>query len=96
MTKPLFTEKQLARIEWQYQDGLSTEEIIRLFDGKFKRPLSVALIRKYVQCGLLPRSFRVGTGSPRGSMGMYPPQVVRTIAEIKQALSAGVKMEELC
>lgn len=93
--KALFTEKQLERIEWQYRDGLSAGEVLEMFDGKFKKPLSIATFRKYVQFGLLPRSFRVSSGGPRGSLGVYPPQVVRSIAEIKMALSKGISLEEL-
>jgi DNA-binding transcriptional MerR regulator len=74
-----FTDEELAAIERQYPEGVSSDTIIGLLGSKGIK-LTEATLRKYVQQGLLPRSRRVrlADGS-RGSQGRYPSSVVRRI-----------------
>lgn len=91
----LLTETELQRIERGHPDGVTTGEIIGIFETAGS-PLSEATFRKYVQVGLLPRCRRVGQkGKHKGSQGIYPVRTVRLINEIKR-LNAGERtLEEL-
>ena len=65
-------ETEIERVERERSAGISSGEVVRLFEGKGAR-LSAATFRKYVQLGLLPRSRRVGRkGKHTGSAGLYP------------------------
>ncbi len=87
--------RALAQIEKNNPDGLSSKQILDLFDRHGER-LSEATLRKYVQLGLLPRSRRVGQkGKHRGSRGIYPVEVVRRVAEIRKAMDDGHTLESL-
>jgi hypothetical protein len=82
-----FSEDELARIEREHPEGLSSEEIVGAFSRKGVK-FTEAALRKYVQLGLLPRSVRVGLkGKHRGSQGMYPSTVVRRIQRLKAMMS---------
>ena len=73
----VFTEDELARIEQENPEGLTSERIVDLFIRKNVR-FTEASLRKYVQLGLLPRSRRVAIkDKPRGSQGVYPAMVIR-------------------
>src|SRR5262249_5137233 len=82
-----FSDDELARIEREHPEGLSSEEIVACFARKNVK-FTEATLRKYVQLGLLPRSVRVGLkGKHRGSQGMYPATVVRRIQRLKAMMS---------
>ena len=91
----LFTEYELKSIETEHPDGLSAQRIIDMFQRRGAR-VSEATFRKYVQLGLIPRSRRVGRkGKHKGSRGVYPPNTVRRINEIKILMAKGMTIEEL-
>ena len=86
---------EIARIERERASGISSGEVVRLFESKGAR-LSAATFRKYVQAGLLPRSRRVGRkGKHTGSSGLYPVAVVRRIALIKRMMAEGYTVEDI-
>lgn len=89
------TEEELQRVERDRAGGITSSEIVRLFEGRGAR-LSAATFRKYVQMGLLPRSRRVGRkGKHTGSTGLYPVSVVRRIALIKRMMAEGYTVEDI-
>lgn len=87
--------RQIAEIERENADGLSSAQILEVFSGAGAK-LSEATLRKYVQLGLLPRSRRVGQkGKHRGSRGIYPVEVIRRVDEIRRAMKEGATLEDL-
>jgi hypothetical protein len=81
-----FYDDELAIIEREHPQGLSSEEIVGYFTDRGVR-FTEATLRKYVQLGLLPRSRRVGMkGKHRGSQGMYPATVLRRIQRLKSMM----------
>ena len=83
MAEEAFSEDELAKLEREHTQGLTSEEILACF-ARTGVKFTEATLRKYVQLGLLPRSRRVGMkGRHRGSQGMYPASVVRRIQRIK-------------
>ena len=90
----VFSEDELARIEQEHPEGITSERIVDLFIRKNIR-FTEASLRKYVQLGLLPRSRRVAIkDKPRGSQGVYPATVVRRIQSLK-AMMAHRTIEEI-
>ena len=88
-------EDEIARVERERAAGISSVEVVRLFESRGAR-LSAATFRKYVQLGLLPRSRRVGRkGKHTGSSGLYPVAVVRRIALIKRMMAEGYTAEDI-
>jgi DNA-binding transcriptional MerR regulator len=86
---------EIERLEREHAAGITSGEVVRLFEGKGAR-LSAATFRKYVQMGLLPRSRRVGRkGKHTGSTGLYPVSVVRRIALIKRMMAEGYTVEDI-
>ena len=82
-----FSDDELARLEREHPQGLSSEEIVACFTRKEVK-FTEATLRKYVQLGLLPRSVRVGLkGRHRGSQGMYPVTIIRRIQRLKSMMS---------
>lgn len=93
--KPLLSEQDLVRIEKSHPNGLTSAQIIQIFQSHSIK-LSEATFRKYVQLGLLPRSRRVGAkGKHRGSKGIYPSATVRRINSIKRLMSQSFTIEEI-
>jgi DNA-binding transcriptional MerR regulator len=91
----LLTEEELAVIERDNPEGLSSAAIVDIFVSRGIK-LSEATFRKYVQLGLLPRSRRVGTkGKHKGSRGVYPAGTVRQINEIKRLMTLDFTIEEI-
>jgi hypothetical protein len=91
----ILTETEMKRLESKYSEGIASDTVVKLFQGKGLR-FSEATLRKYVQLGLLPVSKRVGIkGKHRGSSGMYPAAIVRGVVSIKAALDAGDSLEGL-
>lgn len=89
------SNRALSEIERAHPDGLSSRQILELFE-RHGEHLSEATLRKYVQLGLLPRSRRVGQkGKHRGSRGIYPVEVVRRVDEIRRAMDDGHTLESL-
>jgi DNA-binding transcriptional MerR regulator len=89
------SEEEIQRIERDRAAGITSGEIVRLFEGRGAR-LSAATFRKYVQMGLLPRSRRVGRkGKHTGSTGLYPVSVVRRIALIKRMMAEGYTVDDI-
>jgi DNA-binding transcriptional MerR regulator len=83
----VFTDDELTRIEREHAEGITSEQIVDLFNRKNLR-FTEATLRKYVQLGLLPRSRRVAiAGTQRGSQGLYPVSVVRRIQHLKSLLA---------
>lgn len=83
----VFTDDELSRIEREHGEGLTSEQIVDLFTRRNLR-FTEAILRKYVQLGLLPRSRRVAiAGAQRGSQGLYPVTVVRRIQHLKSLLA---------
>ena len=88
-------EAELLELEKRYAEGISSAEVLRLFQDRGVK-LSEGTFRKYVQLGLLPRSRRVGAkGKHKGSKGLYPVSVLRQIVAIKQMMSDGLTIEQI-
>ncbi|HEX9306087.1 MAG TPA: MerR family transcriptional regulator [Anaeromyxobacter sp.] len=86
---------EIERVERDRAAGITSGEVVRLFESKGAR-LSSSTFRKYVQAGLLPRSRRVGRkGKHTGSTGLYPVSVVRRIAAIKRMMAEGYTVEDI-
>src|SRR3954467_14891837 len=91
----LLEEEELAEIERSGPDGLTSRQIIDLFETRGIR-FSEATLRKYVQLGLVPRSVRVGRkGKHRGSCGLYPANVVRRGNMVKGMMAEDLTIEEI-
>src|SRR6266567_2548435 len=91
----LLTAADLARLESGRARGVTSREVVKLFQGRGAR-VSEATFRKYVQAGLLPRSRRVGRkGKHTGSTGLYPVSVVRRIDLIKRMLAEGLTLDDV-
>ena len=67
----LLDERELQEIERTWPNGLTSRQIVDVFETRGIR-FSEATLRKYVQLGLLPRSVRVG---PQGQA----PRLVRRL-----------------
>ncbi len=91
----LLDEREIAEIERTWPDGLTSRQIVDMFETRGVR-FSEATLRKYVQLGLLPRSVRVGRkGKHRGSCGVYPSQVVRRVNVVKGMMAEHRTIEEI-
>ncbi len=91
----VMTEKDLLHLERAHPEGLTSAQIVELFQLRDVK-LSEATFRKYVQLGLLPRSRRVGRkGKHQGSMGLYPASTVRRVSEIKKMMGESYTIEEI-
>ncbi len=91
----LIAEAEIERVERDRAAGITSGEVVRLFEARGAR-LSAATFRKYVQLGLLPRSRRVGRkGKHTGSTGLYPVSVVRRIAVIKRMMAEGYTVDDI-
>jgi len=91
----LLDDRELEEIERSWPDGMTSRQIVDVFETRGIR-FSEATLRKYVQLGLLPRSVRVGRkGKHRGSLGVYPPKTVRRINAVKQLMVDGYTIEEI-
>ena len=91
----LLTDNELEQVERDRAGGITSGEVVRLFEARGAR-LSASTFRKYVQLGLLPRSRRVGRkGKHTGSTGLYPVAVVRRIALIKRMMAEGYTVEDI-
>jgi len=55
----LLEDRELEEIERAWPDGMTSRQIVDVFETRGIR-FSEATLRKYVQLGLLPRSVRVG------------------------------------
>jgi DNA-binding transcriptional MerR regulator len=88
-------EAELAEIERAWPNGLTSRQIVDVFETRGIR-FSEATLRKYVQLGLLPRSVRVGRkGKHRGSCGIYPAHVVRRVNTVKRMMAENLTIEEI-
>jgi DNA-binding transcriptional MerR regulator len=88
-------EDVLKKLEAKHADGISSNEILEVFEAHDLK-FSEATLRKYVQVGLLPRSVRVGRkGKHQGSQGMYPVSIVRQILAIKEMMAQNFTIEEI-
>jgi len=91
----LFDMRELEEIERQRPDGITSQEVVSLFQERGFR-FSEATLRKYVQLGLLPTSKRVGRkGKHKGSRGVYPISIVRQINLIKSMMAQDMTLEEI-
>jgi hypothetical protein len=91
----LLDEREIADIERSSPDGLTSRQIVDVFETRGVR-FSEATLRKYVQLGLLPRSVRVGRkGKHRGSCGLYPAHVVRRVNVVKGMMAEHRTIEEI-
>jgi DNA-binding transcriptional MerR regulator len=91
----LLDEDELAEIERSHANGLTSRQIVDLFETRGIR-FSEATLRKYVQLGLLPRSVRVGRkGKHRGSCGLYPANTVRRVNLVKGMMAEDLTIEEI-
>lgn len=91
----LLDERELQQIESAWPNGLTSRQIVDVFETRGIR-FSEATLRKYVQLGLLPRSVRVGRkGKHRGSCGLYPAHVVRRVNAVKGMMAADLTIEEI-
>ena len=91
----LLDEDELSEIERSWPQGLTSRQIVDLFETRGIR-FSEATLRKYVQLGLLPRSVRVGRkGKHRGSCGLYPANVVRRVNLVKGMMAEDRTIEEI-
>jgi DNA-binding transcriptional MerR regulator len=88
-------DEVLADLEARKREGLTSSEILKLFEDHGLK-FSEATLRKYVQLGLLPRSVRVGRkGKHTGSQGIYPASIVKQILAIKQMMAENLTIEEI-
>ena len=91
----LLDERELQEIERNWPNGLTSRQIVDVFETRGIR-FSEATLRKYVQLGLLPRSVRVGRkGKHRGSCGVYPAQVIRRVNAVKGMMAEDRTIEEI-
>jgi hypothetical protein len=91
----LLEEEELTEIERSWPEGLTSRQIVDLFETRGIR-FSEATLRKYVQLGLLPRSVRVGRkGKHRGSCGLYPANVIRRVNLVKGMMAEDLTIEEI-
>ncbi len=91
----MLSARVISKIERNNPEGLTSKQIFEVLD-EHGESLSEATFRKYVQLGLLPRSRRVGQkGKHRGSLGIYPVEVIRRVDEIRRAMSNGQTLEDL-
>jgi hypothetical protein len=91
----LLDDAELMEIERSFPEGLTSRQIVDLFESRGIR-FSEATLRKYVQLGLLPRSIRVGRkGKHRGSCGLYPANVVRRVNVVKGMMAEDRTIEEI-
>ena len=94
-TRGLLDEREIEEIERAWPNGLTSRQIVDLFETRGIR-FSEATLRKYVQLGLLPRSVRVGRkGKHRGSCGLYPAHVIRRVNVVKGMMAADRTIEEI-
>jgi DNA-binding transcriptional MerR regulator len=91
----LLNDHEIDEIERSWPDGLTSRQIVDVFETRGIR-FSEATLRKYVQLGLLPRSVRVGRkGKHRGSCGLYPSHVVRRVNVVKGMMAEDRTIEEI-
>jgi len=91
----LLEEREIAEIERAWPNGLTSRQIVDVFETRGIR-FSEATLRKYVQLGLLPRSVRVGRkGKHRGSCGLYPAFVIRRVNTVKGMMAEDRTIEEI-
>jgi hypothetical protein len=91
----LLEERELEEIERAWPNGLTSRQIVDVFETRGIR-FSEATLRKYVQLGLLPRSVRVGRkGKHRGSCGLYPAVVIRRVNTVKGMMADDRTIEEI-
>jgi DNA-binding transcriptional MerR regulator len=91
----LLDERELLEIERSWPNGLTSRQIVDVFETRGIR-FSEATLRKYVQLGLLPRSVRVGRkGKHRGSCGLYPANVIRRVNVVKGMMAEDRTIEEI-
>jgi DNA-binding transcriptional MerR regulator len=91
----LLDEREIEEIERTWPNGLTSRQIVDVFETRGIR-FSEATLRKYVQLGLLPRSVRVGRkGKHRGSCGLYPAHVIRRVNVVKSMMAADRTIEEI-
>ena len=89
------TEAQIRDIEANSPDGLSSQQLVGVFEDAGIK-FSEANLRRYVQLGLVPRSRRVGQkGKHLGSHGVYPIRAVRRINTIKKLMAERYTIEEI-
>ena len=94
-SKALLEERELVEIERTSPDGLTSRQIVDVFETRGIR-FSEATLRKYVQLGLLPRSVRIGRkGKHRGSCGVYPAHVIRRVNAVKGMMADNLTIEEI-
>ena len=91
----LLEEREIEEIERAWPNGLTSRQIVDVFETRGIR-FSEATLRKYVQLGLLPRSVRVGRkGKHRGSCGLYPAHVIRRVNVVKGMMAQDRTIEEI-
>ena len=91
----LLDDREIDEIERTWPDGLTSRQIVDVFETRGIR-FSEATLRKYVQLGLLPRSVRVGRkGKHRGSCGLYPSHVIRRVNVVKGMMAEDRTIEEI-
>jgi DNA-binding transcriptional MerR regulator len=91
----LLDERELQEIEQLWPNGMTSRQIVDVFETRGIR-FSEATLRKYVQLGLLPRSIRVGRkGKHRGSCGLYPANVIRRVNVVKGMMAEDRTIEEI-
>lgn len=91
----LLDDREIDEIEKAWPDGLTSRQIVDVFETRGIR-FSEATLRKYVQLGLLPRSVRVGRkGKHRGSCGLYPAHVIRRVNVVKGMMAEDRTIEEI-
>jgi hypothetical protein len=89
------SEAQIRAIEAANTEGLTSQELVRVF-GDHQVRFSEANLRRYVQLGLVPRSRRIGQkGKHQGSHGVYPVRAVRRINLIKKLMAERHTLEDI-
>jgi hypothetical protein len=89
------SDSTLIGLEEKYEGGISSADLLAELEAHDVR-FSEATLRKYVQLGLLPRSVRVGRkGKHKGSQGLYPASVIRTILQIREMMAQDYTIEEI-
>ncbi len=89
---PFFKTEEIDRIEKKYEKtGVPLKDINEILSGK-GMILKTPTFKKYVNLKLIPGTLRMKK-TKKGSVGFYPPSVIREINFIKYALYANLDVK---
>ncbi len=89
------SEIALKRLQATYREGIPARIVVGAYRD-IGAAFTEATFRKYVQAGLLPKSWRVGRkGKHQGSRGLYPVEALGRVATIRSLMARGYTIEDL-